>query len=211
MTEYEKMLDGKLYDPSDNVLVKLHERATELCSEYNCLKLSEAQRRTEIIHELLTGVDFSEIMFTYFEGPIRFSYGINTTIGEGLYANADLTILDNAPVKIGSNVAFGPNVSLLTPTHPLRYQQRNYHTWPDGRKMSLLYAMPITIGDNCWLAANVTVTGGVTIGSGSVIGAGSVVTRDIPANVLAAGVPCRVIRAITEADDVNSDLCVKEE
>ena len=94
----------------------------------------------------------------------------------------------------------GPNVSLLTPMHPFRFQERNIYKREDGVYTDQEYAKPITIGDNCWLAGNVTVCGGVTIGSGSVIGAGSVVTRDIPSGVLAAGNPCRVIREITEED-----------
>ena len=114
--------------------------------------------------------------------------------------NFNFTCLDCAPVKIGCNVFMGPNVSLLTPMHPFRFQERNIYKREDGVYTDREYAKPITIGDNCWLAGNVTVCGGVTIGSGSVIGAGSVVTRDIPSGVLAAGNPCRVIREITEED-----------
>lgn len=102
--------------------------------------------------------------------------------------------------KIGNDVFIGPNVSLLTPVHPFRFQDRNMYRRADGVYADREYARPITIGDNCWIAGNVTVCGGVTIGSGTVIGAGSVVTHDIPAGVLAAGVPCRVIREITEED-----------
>lgn len=108
-------------------------------------------------------------------------------------------------MTIGDNVFIGPNVSLLTPIHPLRWQDRNPYVKPDGTLTDKEYAKPITIGSNCWIAGNVTVCGGVTIGDGCVIGAGSVVTRDIPPNSLAVGVPCRVIRDITESD-LLSDL-----
>jgi maltose O-acetyltransferase len=105
-------------------------------------------------------------------------------------------------VTIGDNVFFGPNVSLLTPVHPLRFQDRNQYQNEKGMMTDKEYAKPIVIGSNCWIAGNVTVCGGVKIGQGSVIGAGSVVTRDIPDNVIAAGVPCRVIREITAEDDL---------
>ena len=98
----------------------------------------------------------------------------------------------------------GPNVSLLTPMHPLRWQDRNPYAKPDGTITDKEYAKPITIGSNCWIAGNVTICGGVTIGEGCVIGAGSVVTRDIPPNSLAVGVPCRVIRKISEADSLEN-------
>ena len=136
----------------------------------------------------------------YLQGPVQFDYGCFTEIGKNTYANFNFTCLDCAPVKIGNDVFIGPNVSLLTPVHPFRFQDRNMYRRADGVYADREYARPITIGDNCWLAGNVTVCGGVTIGSGTVIGAGSVVTHDIPAGVLAAGVPCRVIREITEED-----------
>ena len=105
---------------------------------------------------------------------------------------------------IGKNVFFGPNVSLLTPIHPLRWQDRNPYVKQDGTLTDKEYAKPITIGDNCWIAGNVTICGGVTIGDGCVIGAESVVTRDIPPNSLAVGVPCHVVREITEADSLEN-------
>ena len=118
-------------------------------------------------------------------------------IGERFYANFNFTVLDCCPVKIGNDVQIGSGVSLLTPIHPLRWQDRNAKFNEKGEFITIEeYAKPITIGDNCWLASNVSVIGGVSIGNGSVIGAGSVVTRDIPENVFAAGNPCRVIKTI---------------
>ena len=116
----------------------------------------------------------------------------------------DFTVLDTCPVTIGDSVFFGPNCTIATPMHPFRWQERNIKFKDDGTGYDDEYGKPITIGSNCWIASNVVITAGVTIGEGCVIGAGSVVTRDIPANSLAAGNPCRVIRQITEADSVKN-------
>lgn len=111
-------------------------------------------------------------------------------------------ILDCAPVTIGDDVFFGPNCSVVTPVHPLLNEERKQKTKPDGTLYTAEYAKPIKIGSGCWLASNVTVCGGVTIGENCVIAAGSVVTRDIPPNSLAAGVPCKVIRQLSEKDSI---------
>lgn len=199
MTEQEKMLAGNIYDPADESLAKLRTRAHELSFKYNqCLESDS--RRAEILKELLPNVGEK----VYLQGPIQFDYGCFTTMGKGCYANFNFTCLDCAPVTIGENVFFGPNVSILTPIHPLRYQDRNPYVRADGITTDREYARPVTIKDNCWIAGNVTICGGVTIGSGSVIGAGSVVTKDIPDNVFAAGVPCKVIRKITEEDSLEN-------
>ena len=137
----------------------------------------------------------------YLQGPIYFDFGKNIKMGRNSYANFNFTALDICEITIGDNVFIGPNVSLLTPLHPLCWQDRNpYFNEKTGNVTDREYGAPITIGDNCWIAGNVTVCAGVTIGEGCVIGAGSVVTRDIPANSLAFGNPCRVSRKITEAD-----------
>ncbi|MGN1090277.1 MAG: sugar O-acetyltransferase [Huintestinicola sp.] len=197
MTEKEKMLAGKIYDPSDKELSALRQKAHRLSKEYNDL-LENDEKREDIIKQLgIKGGDF------YLQGPVQFDYGCFTTIGAFSYANFNFTCVDCCPVNIGENVFFGPNVSLLTPMHPLRWQDRNQYMKPDGTFTDKEYAKPITIGSNCWIAGNVTICGGVTIGEGCVIGAGSVVTRDIPPNSLAVGVPCRVIRDITEEDSLD--------
>ena len=123
--------------------------------------------------------------------PFYCDYGSHIEVGENFFANYNCTILDVAPVKIGDNVLFGPNVSLYTAGHPLH---------PVSRNSAYEYGISITIGDNVWLGGNVVVTPGVHIGNNVVIGAGSVVTKDIPDNMVAAGNPCRVIREITEED-----------
>jgi maltose O-acetyltransferase len=196
MSEKEKMLNGKIYDPSDAELLKLREQAHRLSKEYNDT-LETDKKREEILQKLIPNSGEN----VYLQGPVQFDYGCFTTIGSNTYANFNFTCLDCCPVTIGDNVFFGPNVSLLTPVHPLRFQDRNQYRNEKGMMTDKEYAKPIVIGSNCWIAGNVTVCGGVKIGQGSVIGAGSVVTRDIPDNVIAAGVPCRVIREITAEDD----------
>ena len=201
MTEKEKMLAGQLYDPTDEELVALREKAHALSKAYNDTVETQEDEREAIIAELLPEMHES----AYFQGPVQFDYGCFTSVGENSYANFNFTCLDCAPVRIGANVFMGPNVSILTPVHPLRWQERNLSVKPDGTMTDREYARPITIGDNCWIAGNVTICGGVTIGRGSVIGAGSVVTRSIPEGVIAAGSPCRVIRPITEMDSLESE------
>ncbi len=197
MSEKEKMLAGKIYDPTDEELTILRTKAHRLSQHYNTLFEDDNLRNT-IIGELIP----SKGEGLYLQGPIYFDYGIFTSFGKNCYANFNFTVLDVCPVNIGSNVFFGPNCSLMTPMHPLRWQERNIKFKDNKTAYDDEYAKPISIGDNCWIAANVVITGGVTIGEGCVIGAGSVVTKDIPANSLAAGNPCKVIREINEKDSI---------
>ena len=192
MNERIKMTAGEMYNPADEELYMLRTKAHRLCMMYNRLYDTDEEERYKILRELLPYSDHE----AYFQGQIFFDYGINIHIGKNFYANFGTTILDVCPVTIGDNVMLGTNVSLLTPMHPLRWQERNANPDSEGNLIQLEYGKPITIESNCWLASNVTVTGGVPIGEGSVIGAGSVVTHNVPAGVLAAGNPCRVIKTI---------------
>lgn len=200
-TEKERMLNAELYDPSDAELSEISMKAHLLSQQYSQVPYDQDKKRQEIIDELLPNKGKN----VYLQGPVYFDYGIFTTIGDNFYANCNLTILDCNKVTIGNNVMFGPNISIMPPMHPFMYQQRNLRFRPDGSSYDYEYAKKVEIGDNCWLASNVTVIGGVKIGSGSIIGAGSVVTKDIPENCLAAGNPCRVIRKINESDRLDSD------
>ncbi len=123
--------------------------------------------------------------------PFHCDYGFNIKVGDNFFANYNFTVLDVAEVTIGDNVFVAPNVSIYTAGHPIH---------PKARNSMYEYGISVTIGSDCWLGGNVVICPGVTIGSGTVIGAGSVVTHDIPANVVAAGNPCRVIREITDED-----------
>ena len=188
MTEHEKREQGFLYDANhDETIWKEIVKCKDLCFEYNQLKPSQVEQQQSLIRQLFgrTGKRFQIL------APFWCDYGYNIEIGENFYANHNCTILDGARVKFGSNVFIAPGCVFSTAGHPLDTEQRN---------LGLEYAYPITVGDNVWFGAHVTVLPGVTIGSDCVIGAGSIVTRDIPSGVIAVGNPCRVLRKITEAD-----------
>ena len=192
MTEKEKMLAGLMYNPVNPELVQLRNKCHKLCMEYNQTPEENIERRNEILKEL--GIKLGEN--TYLQGPIYFDYGCFISFGDYSFANFNFTVLDTCPVHIGKNVFIGTGVSIVTPLHPMKYQERNVFMSKKAYITDNEYGKPITIEDNCWIASNVTICGGVTIGEGSVIGAGSVVVRSIPKNSFAAGNPCKVIRKI---------------
>ena len=196
MTEKEKMLSGLIFDPCDDELCDLSIKAHLLCQRFN--KSEDANEQENILKELVPNRGHNVGL----TNPIQIEYGINTTIGDDTFFNFNLTILDSGKVTIGKNVMVGPNVSLITATHPLHEDDRQLYENGSkyGFKSLKASAKPIVIEDNVWIAANVVVLPGVTIGKGSVIGAGSVVTKDIPPSSLAFGNPCKVIRKITEKD-----------
>lgn len=194
--EYEKMISGEIYDSSDEKLSSIRQKAHSLCRNYNQLSEADVKGRNKILKELIP----EQKENLYIQGPVQFDYGINTSFGKNCYANFNLVILDCAKVIIGDDVFFGPNCTLATALHPLTAEERKERLKKDGSLYTLEYAEEIKIGSGTWLCSNVTVCAGVTVGKNCVIGAGSVVTRDIPDNSLAAGVPCRVIRKITEKD-----------
>ena len=187
-TEKDKMLAGKIYDANyDQELVAARVDAKELCYDFNHARPSEEAKRQGIIRQLLgkTGNQFE------ITGPFYCDYGFNIEIGENFYANHNLVILDGAKVTFGDDVFVAPDCGFYTAGHPLDADRRN---------KGLEYAKPITVGNNVWFGGGVKVMPGVTIGDGAVIGGGSVVTKDIPANMIAFGNPCKPIREITEAD-----------
>lgn len=186
-SEKENMLSGKLYKSLGEELTAERQFAKELVFDFNGLRPAETVARHEIIKKL-----FGKTGNTFFiEPPFRCDYGYNIEIGENFYANYNCIILDCAKVMIGNNVFIGPNVSIFTAGHPIH---------PAIRNQELEYAFPITIGNNVWIGGNTVINPGVSLGDNSVIGSGSVVTKNIPANTIAAGNPCRVLRQITEED-----------
>lgn len=187
LTEKEKMIQGKPYFAGGEELTRDRVKARELVHQFNTVYMLDIKKRHEVLRELLgkTGQSF------YIEPPFRCDYGYNISIGENFYSNFNCTILDVAPVTIGDNVMFAPNVSLFTAGHPIH---------PETRNAGVEYGRSITIGNNCWIGGGVIINPGITIGDNVVIGAGSVVTKDIPANSVAVGNPCRVIKTITDED-----------
>lgn len=198
MKEEEKLLLGRLFCPADPELRAMKLKTHKLCSRYNGVPEDESEEREKLVSEIFGSLGSG----CFFQGPIYIHYGCHTTIGDRFFGNFNLTIQDDAPVTIGSDCNFGPGVTIVTPIHPLLPGERREMEDADGRPTRLCYAKPVKIGNDCWFGANVTVCPGVTIGDGCVIGAGAVVTRDIPLMSFAAGVPCRVIRPITEADSM---------
>lgn len=185
-SEKEKCRLGLLYDANnDSELIAERLAIKQKCHEYNHLSPLQTNERTAILREILGTTGESLII----EQPFYCDYGYNIHIGENFFANFNLVILDEAPVTFGDNVFIAPNCGFYTAGHPLEIDLRN---------AGLEYARPITVGNNVWIGANVTVLPGVTIGDNTTIGAGSVVTRDIPSNVVAAGNPCRILHPIPE-------------
>lgn len=188
MTQKERMEQGLLYDANyDPQLLEERAACKELCFRINSLPPSRWEEQEKLFRQLLgkTGERF------YITAPFWCDYGRNIQLGEDFYANHNLILLDGAPIRFGDHVFIAPNCTFSTAGHPLDAPQRN---------RGLEYAYPITVEDDVWIGAGVTVLPGVTIGKGSVIGAGSVVNRDVPPGVVAAGNPCRVIRPITPQD-----------
>ncbi len=198
MREEEKIAAGILFCPGDPELKAIKLKTHNLNVEYNATHEDEVEKRAEILAEIIG--EFGENGFI--QGPIYFHYGKHTKIGKNFFGNFNLTVQDDAEVVIGDRCNFGPNVTIVTPIHPMLPNERNLMQTASGEKKHLCYAKPVHIGNDCWFGASVTVCPGVTVGDNCVIGAGSVVTRDIPENSFAAGVPCRVIREITDKDSM---------
>ena len=198
MREEEKIKAGILFSPGHPELKAIKLKTHNLNVDYNQTHEDETEKRAEILSQIIG--EFGEGGFI--QGPIAFHYGIHTKIGKNFFANFNLTVQDDAEVTIGDHCNFGPNVTIVTPIHPMRADERREMLNAEGEVKRFCYAKPVHIGNDCWLGACVTVCPGVTIGDGCVIGAGSVVTRDIPPGSFAAGVPCRIIREITEADSM---------
>ncbi|RDY25472.1 sugar O-acetyltransferase [Romboutsia weinsteinii] len=182
-----RMKTSKLYYCNDEELMKEQAECLEILYDFNQTRPSEQEKRNEILKKLFADIGDN----CYIEPPLRANWGKNVHIGNDFYANFNLTLVDDTDVYIGNNVLIGPNVVIDTGTHPIR---------PDIRAKQAQYNVAVTIEDNVWIGAGAIILPGVCIGKNTVIGAGSIVTRDIPANVVAIGSPCRVLREINEND-----------
>lgn len=187
VTEKEKMLAGLAHLPMEKNLSALRLRIKELLFDFNMLRPSNKLGKESLLREILGKAGKN----VHINSPFHCDYGCNIEVGDNFFANYHCVILDNGGVKIGNDVMFAPNVSLYTVGHPLDAELRN-QGWEQAK--------PIIIGNNVWIGGNVVILPGVVIGDNVVIGAGSVVTKDIPANSLALGNPCKVLRQITAAD-----------
>lgn len=198
MTEEEKIFAGKLYCPADPELKAIKLRTHNLNLDYNATYEDEVEKRDHLLHQMVGKLGKN----VFIQGPVFFHYGTHTEIGDNTFINFNFTVQDDARVVIGADCNFGPNVTIVTPQHPLLPDERRSLKDKDGNAKHLCYAQPVTIGHDCWIGAGVVICPGVTIGENCVIGAGSVVTKDIPANTVAYGDPCRPARTLTEKDSV---------
>ncbi len=191
VTEKEKMLAGEMYNAADPQLADERRRARDLCKSLNDSHDNELELRSQILQNLFgsTGAD------VWIEPPFYCDYGSNIFLGNKVYFNFNCIILDPAAVIIGSNVLVGPAVQIYTATHPMRASERSKY---------LEFARPVNIGSDVWIGGGAIICPGVHIGSRSVIGAGSVVAQEIPADVFAAGNPCRIIRQIDDWENIDS-------
>ncbi|WP_202456018.1 MULTISPECIES: sugar O-acetyltransferase [unclassified Streptomyces] len=180
------MLAGDLYLADDPELEADALRAAELGERYNASSVTDLPARGALLRELLGEVGEDVVV----RPPLAVDYGRHISIGARTFVNYGAVFLDVAPIRIGEDVQIGPNVQLLTPTHPVA---------AEPRRAKWEAAKPITLGDNVWLGGGVIVCPGVTIGANTVVGAGSVVTRDLPADVVAVGNPARVVRSLPES------------
>lgn len=194
MTELEKCMAGEIYDCHKETFLHLKEETRRLLREYNALRYEQKEEKQDILnrlfHQIGTNVSVAQ--------PFLCDYGTNIYLGNNVSINMNCTFVDCNKIEIGDNVLVASNVQLYTAAHPVELSERLTPDWnmETGQYFCRTYALPIKIGSGCWLGGGVIVLPGVTIGEGSVIGAGSVVTKDIPANSLAVGNPCHVIRKI---------------
>ena len=187
------ILSGKMYNDLTQELIQARENTVFLTNEYNNNFGKSKYEREEILKKLLKSIGKG----VHFEPNFRCEFGFNITIGDNFYANFDCIMLDGGEIDIGNNVLFGPRVGIYTSNHAIDTKER---------VAGGCYAKSVKIGNNVWIGAAVSINQGVTIGENTIIGSGSVITKNIPANVVAAGVPCKVIREITQLDKTGFEV-----
>lgn len=188
MDQQQILHSGQIYYPSDDSIMAMQLRCLEKQYDYNATRPLEQEKRAALLKEMFAEIGDG----CYIEPPLHSNWGgRHVHFGEGVYANFNLTLVDDTHIYVGDHTMLGPNVTLATAGHPI---------YPPLREKGYQYNIPVHIGKNCWLGAGVIVMPGVTIGDNTVIGAGSIVTKDIPANVVAVGNPCKVMRPISDRD-----------
>lgn len=179
---------GELYLPMEDAILQEQLRCLELLYDYNATRPSEQEKRARLLQEMLAEVGEN----CYVEPPFHTNWGgRNVHMGRNVYANFNLTLVDDTHIYIGDYTMFGPNVTVATAGHPIL---------PELRQQGYQYNAAVHIGNNCWIGAGALILPGITIGDNVVVGAGSVVTKDLPDNVVAAGNPCRVLRPVGDRD-----------
>ncbi|NWL88060.1 MULTISPECIES: DapH/DapD/GlmU-related protein [unclassified Paenibacillus] len=189
MSQRDNIKNGKLFTDMGEGLPEERLKGKERVYDFNQTRPSEAEKRAALAHQLFGSYGAN----CWIEPPLHICYGSHTFIGDGFYANTNLTIIDDTTVTIGKGVLVGPNVTICTVGHPVD---------PELRATGQMYAFPVVIEDGVWIGSGAIINPGVTIGKNSVIGAGSIVTTDVPPGVIAVGNPCRVLREINEEDKI---------
>ena len=189
MTAKEKMHNCKLYYPSDEKIMKEQTLCMEKLYDFNATRPTEGKKRTRLLREMFAEIGDG----CYIEPPLHANWGgHHVHFGKGVYANFNLTLVDDTHIYVGDNTLFGPNVTIATAGHPIL---------PELRQQGYQYNASVRIGKNCWIGAGAVIVPGVTIGDNVVVGAGSIVTKDLPDNVVAVGNPCKVLREVNEHDE----------
>lgn len=188
MEEANKMHTGEIYDPGDSDIMKEQIKCLEMLYDFNMTRPSELEKRESMLKKM-----FAEIGSNcYIEPPFHANWGgRHVHFGNSVYANFNLTMVDDTHIYVGDYTMFGPNVTVATAGHPIM---------PELREKAYQYNFPVRIGRNCWIGAGALIMPGITVGDNVVVGAGSVVTKDLPSNVVAVGNPCRVLREIGDYD-----------
>ena len=188
MTQYDRMVNGMLYDPMDKKIMDEQLSFQDKLWKFNQLKPSDYNKKQKYMHEVFAECGEN----CYIELPFHANWGgRHVHFGSGVYANSNLTLVDDGHIFVGDKVMLGPNVTIATANHPID---------PELRSRGLQYNKDVYIGENVWIGAGVIIVPGIHIGKNSVIGAGSIVTKSIPDNVVAVGNPCRVLRKISDHD-----------
>ena len=196
ISDWDRMVAGKLYNSSSKDLFKQHALGLTRCDRFNRIPLWRIASKQLALMRLIPSAKGNSLAVF---APFYCEYGVNIHVGKGCFVNYNCTFLDVSPITLKDNVWIGANVTLATPNHPFLPEERLPADYPDGHH-DLEYSAPITIEENCWICSSATICGGVTVGKNSIVAAGAVVTRDVPPNSIVAGVPAKVIREIDAED-----------